>query len=350
MSSLSSFLQSPLAGVTKASANVLQMSSANPEILVLATDTAGSGVDSAVLRLRNVRQANDAGPNIYLEGTNNASAVKTLGRIQAAFIDVTSTSEDSKLQFSILSAGATIAMAMRADAAPSVAPTTAAAFTLGTAALPWGNLFLGNAGGTRSISLSCDGATINDMLATDGTAFAVYIGSTQVAVFANPSGSTKRIQADFSNATVTSRLMFQTNTTNGTTFISTLTDGTGASSGYVAYAGSDALNTNHLTITASTTAITLNSSKTGTGTTQELEIQMDGTRAFQVGTSGDVYCGKTGLATGGTTGHLFIPAVAGVMTGVPAGAAAGFVPIYFDTTNNKIGVYDAAWIHTAALS
>lgn len=56
------------------------------------------------------------------------------------------------------------------------------------------------------------------------------------------------------------------------------------------------------------------------------------------------------VALAATSGHLKIPATAGVPTGVPADVPAGFVAIAYDTTNHKISVYDGGWKQSVALS
>lgn len=54
------------------------------------------------------------------------------------------------------------------------------------------------------------------------------------------------------------------------------------------------------------------------------------------------------LATDMTAGFYNIPGAAGAPSGVPANTT-GF-PMYFDSTNNKIYVYDGGWLSTAALT
>ena len=55
--------------------------------------------------------------------------------------------------------------------------------------------------------------------------------------------------------------------------------------------------------------------------------------------------GQGTLATNATTGFGFLPTCAGIPTGVPVitPTQAGYVPVVFDTTNNKIWIYNGAW-------
>lgn len=55
------------------------------------------------------------------------------------------------------------------------------------------------------------------------------------------------------------------------------------------------------------------------------------------------------LATNATGGFLYVRTCAGTPTGVPT-ARAGAVPLVYDTTNNKLAVYNGAWKQTAALT
>jgi hypothetical protein len=48
------------------------------------------------------------------------------------------------------------------------------------------------------------------------------------------------------------------------------------------------------------------------------------------------------LATSATAGFGFLPTMAGAPTGVPI-ALPGFVPCVFDTTNNKLWIYNGTW-------
>lgn len=74
------------------------------------------------------------------------------------------------------------------------------------------------------------------------------------------------------------------------------------------------------------------------------------TEGAGTGTRGNLAFGTAALATSATRGHLMIPSCAGVATGVPADIPTGQVALIFDSTNNKLGVYDGGWIWTAALT
>lgn len=58
---------------------------------------------------------------------------------------------------------------------------------------------------------------------------------------------------------------------------------------------------------------------------------------------GNVIVGTAALTTTATDGRLYIPTSAGAPTGIPS-AYSGRVPLHFDTTNNKLWVYDGGWI------
>jgi hypothetical protein len=71
--------------------------------------------------------------------------------------------------------------------------------------------------------------------------------------------------------------------------------------------------------------------------------------AMRFDANSNVVIGNAALATSATNGFLYIPTCAGTPSGVPT-AFTGRVPIIFDTTGNKIWVYDGGWLQTAALT
>jgi hypothetical protein len=58
--------------------------------------------------------------------------------------------------------------------------------------------------------------------------------------------------------------------------------------------------------------------------------------------------GQGALATNSTAGFGYMPTCAGAPTGVPV-ARSGFVPFVYDTTNNKLWIYNGAWKGVALL-
>lgn len=59
--------------------------------------------------------------------------------------------------------------------------------------------------------------------------------------------------------------------------------------------------------------------------------------------TGSIICQGVALATNTTEGFLYIPTCAGTPSGTPV-AHTGTVALVFDTTNNKLYVYDGSWI------
>lgn len=68
------------------------------------------------------------------------------------------------------------------------------------------------------------------------------------------------------------------------------------------------------------------------------------------GADGNIAFNDAALATTATLGYIMIPSCAGAPTGVPADIPTGQIPVVFDSTNNKLYVYDGGWISTAALT
>ena len=73
-------------------------------------------------------------------------------------------------------------------------------------------------------------------------------------------------------------------------------------------------------------------------------ISNNTTRAYIPAASGFVVgSGAAALATNATDGFLYIPTCAGTPTGTPT-AQTGTVAMVFDTTNNKLYIYDGSWL------
>jgi hypothetical protein len=74
------------------------------------------------------------------------------------------------------------------------------------------------------------------------------------------------------------------------------------------------------------------------------------TEGAGTGSRGNIAFGTAALATSATVGYVMIPSSAGAPTGVPADIPTGQVALHYDTSNNKIYVYNGGWVSTAALT
>ena len=106
-------------------------------------------------------------------------------------------------------------------------------------------------------------------------------------------GSARRIIGDFSNATIASRVIFQTSTTNGATSVSAIPNGTGTDVNFAVWNNPDTANGSVGTIAASTTNVNISSTKTGTGTYLPLTLNTSDQERVRVDTSGNVGIGAT---------------------------------------------------------
>lgn len=103
------------------------------------------------------------------------------------------------------------------------------------------------------------------------------------------SSTGQRVIADLSNSTRANRLNFQTSTTNGNTGVGAIPNGSATTSAFLTYGGSDPDNAAYAQFHATDSShVGINSSKTGTGTTQPIEFQIDNVSAVRVQTNGDL--------------------------------------------------------------
>jgi len=102
-----------------------------------------------------------------------------------------------------------------------------------------------------------------------------------------------RIIGDFTNATISNRVAFQTSTSNNTTFVSAITNGTGSTSAFDVYNGSDASNAGRGRFFVSSTSVGITADATGTGTALPLTISTGGSERIRLTTTGFFGVGTT---------------------------------------------------------
>lgn len=117
------------------------------------------------------------------------------------------------------------------------------------------------------------------------------------------SGTGLRITGDFSNATLASRLMFQTSTANSSTSIFAIPSGTGNSAAWTAFNNSDPTNAGLIQLLAGTGEHSIRAGITGTGSYLPLAFYVNNAKAFQIGTAGQFGIGAT--PDYGTAGYVF---------------------------------------------
>jgi len=138
------------------------------------------------------------------------------------------------------------------------------------------------------------------------------------------SGAGSLFQGDFSNATLLNRTSFQTGTTNGTTGIYALPNGTSTAASWQATNAADPTNASKVLIaTNGSTDVQLVSGINGTGTYLPLSLWNGGSGRFVIGTSGQFGIGPTASVSYGTSGQVLTsggPSAAPTWTTVSSGS------------------------------
>jgi len=160
-------------------------------------------------------------------------------------------------------------------------------------------------------------------------------------------GTSNRIKGDFTNATIASRLHFQTSTANSSTFVGIIPNGTANVAGISLETDSAVTNSATLLIYMyNTTTAMIRARSRGTGTVPSLLFTTGNSEPpTTIGTmdpNGNFVWNSAAIATTATNGFIYIPTCAGTPTGVPT-TYTGRVPLVYDSTNNKLYIYNGAW-------
>jgi hypothetical protein len=116
------------------------------------------------------------------------------------------------------------------------------------------------------------------------------------------SGTSQFFTGDFSNATLLNRLAFQTSTTNSTTGIYALPNGTSTAASWQATNAADPTNASKVLIaTNGSTDVQLVSGRNGTGTYLPLTFYTNGSEQMRLDTAGNLLVGTTDASP--TTGN-----------------------------------------------
>jgi len=199
----------------------------------------------------------------------------------------------------------------------------------------------GNATTTQSLSsLDADFSTVYNAVngIGNGTVSLANVSITGGSISANSlstfgnltfTGTGNRITGDFTNATVASRVAFQTSTANSTTNVSAIPNGTGVNAVFRGYGASDPTNAPSISLAQiGTTESTIRAEANGSSSYVPMTFYTGGSERLRIDTSGNV-----GIGTSSPYNKLTVENSAG--TSPPALGAQGG---HFSLSNGTYGM------------
>ena len=214
------------------------------------------------------------------------------------------------------------------------APTTSIQSLLdGTVVAPSLNFASQTNTGLYKFSAKGIGITVNGVaqLTTNGAGVSLPTGFVGSLDFLTTGA---RITGDFSNATVTNRVMWQTSTVNGGTTFTTIPNGTGTFSNIVACSSSDPGNSTYGALSVSAADVRIDSGRLGTGVYRPIAFFTSGVERYQFGLSGQLGIGG---ANYGTEGQVLMSSGPGAAPSWGTASVAAGAVSYFATAVAPFG-------------
>jgi hypothetical protein len=166
-----------------------------------------------------------------------------------------------------------------------------------------GNLIGVFANGNSNVNIPAANGNVNisavgnaNIVVVTGTG-ANITGTLNISGNTTFSGTGQRIQGDFSNATLVNRTVFQNKTANTLTAVAAIPNGTATQAEFDVSNSSDLGNASLATIAINSTAATIYSSKSGTGTYLPLTFSVGGSEVARMDTSLNFLVGRTSYSS-----------------------------------------------------
>lgn len=227
-----------------------------------------------------ITSVSTAFPNGYLANSNVIVGTTTL----TLGSTVTSINGLSLSNVTISSGNVTISNVTTTNVTATTANVTTA--NVGTLTVIGNATIGGNATVTGNVSMNVATITTANVTTTN-TSSLVVTGNLTFT------GTGNRITGDFSNATSSNRVSFQTSTANSNTILSALPSGTGTTGGIDIFNNSDLTNTSRGRVFINTSEMRISSEILGTGTYLPMTFYTGGSERARIDTSGNVGIGIT---------------------------------------------------------